>query len=217
MLRMLKICALALAMLLAAASGAWAEELPEYVKMAIPAQAVVEQDEAAGSLRMITLSIPETGERLLLTCDERIGRTLFVETEQEAACDPGAAPVERSRAEELVRLAYPDCRILFAEETDSGKRLGVVGESFCGTITVADDQIRSRSLQMGEIYSEGRLTMSGALQALKLHRPEAEFRALELEEDDGAYIYEGEALISGETYEFELDVITGKLLEWERD
>ena len=70
---------------------------------------------------------------------------------------------------------------------------------------------------MGEIYRDGMLTMEGALRVLRLHRPEAQFRALELDEDDGVYVYEGEAMIGNVEYEFELSVSSGKLLEWERD
>lgn len=203
-----------LLILLLAIPCAWAEELPDDVMAAVPGGALVRTDEA-GSLRFYTLSLPETGEEVLVTCGAE--GVLFAQTQQEAICSSDAAPMERSRAEELVREAYPGCRILFAEDAETGKRLGVAGDNFCGSIVVADGRIRSRTLEMGEIYRDGRLTMDGALRVLTLHRPEAEFRALELDEDDGLYVYEGEALLGGEYYEFELDVASGRLLEWERD
>lgn len=212
--RTVKICVLILALMLMTPC-AWADDIPASVQAAFPTGAVVENVQKAGEMRMLSLSIAETGESLLLAYEGE--SVLFLETQTPAVYDENAAPVERSRAEELICAAYPDCRILFAEDAESGKRLAVAGDDFCGTIVVADEQICARSLQMGEIYRDGKLTMEGAIKVLGLHRPEADFRALELDEDDGVLFYEGEALVNGVEYEFELEVSTGKLLEWERD
>ena len=190
-------------------------ELSPAVLSMLPEGMVMEETELLGNLHMHTASVPETGEVLLLMCSD--GELILVETRQAAAYDPSAPAVERSRAEALVRAAYPECRILFSRDGEGGKQLGVAGENFCGSILVADDRIISRSLEIGEIFRNGRLTMDGALKVLTLHRPEAEFRALELDEDDGVYLYEGEALLDGVEYEFELDARTGRLVEWERD
>ena len=215
MTRILKLC---LALMLILLPCAYAEahfELSPAVLSMLPEGMVMEENEVLGSLHMHTASVPETGEVLLLVCSD--GELILVETRQPADYDPAAVPVGRSLAEELVRAAYPDCRILFFRDSESGKELGVAGENFCGSIFVADGRIISRSLEIGEIFRNDRLTMDGALKVLTLHRPEAEFRALELDEDDGVYLYEGEAYIDGVEYEFELDVSTGRLLEWERD
>lgn len=212
MLKKLLMCAMALMLLF---SCALAENLPADVQGMLPAGAAIEKTESMGNINMLTLSIPDTGEVILAAWDDE--GMLFMETQTPAVCSADAAPVERGRAEELIRAAYPDCRILFSEDVPEGKRLAVAGDSFCGSIVVADDKIHSRTLKMGEIYQNGSLTMDGALQLLALHRPEAQLRAVELDEDDGAYVYEGEALLNGEVYEFELDVSSGKLLEWERD
>lgn len=190
-------------------------ELSEAVLSMMPEGMVMEETEVLGSLHMHTASVPETGEVLLLMCSD--GELILVETRRTADYDPSAPAVERSHAEELVRAAYPRSRILFSRDSDSSKEMGVAGENFCGSILVADGRIISRSLEIGEIFRNGRLTMGGALKVLTLHRPEAEFRALELDEDDGVYLYEGEALLDGVEYEFELDVSSGRLLEWERD
>lgn len=93
----------------------------------------------------------------------------------------------------------------------------MAADDFCGVLILAAEGVCSRSLEMGEIYRDDLLTMEGALKVLRLHRPEAEFHALELDKDDGEPIYEGEALVDGVEYEFELSVRSGKLLEWERD
>ena len=142
---------------------------------------------------------------------------LSVQTQKPAKFSESAAKVDRARAEELVQQAYPGSHILFTRDDASGKLLGVSGDDFCGTIVVSAEGVCSRDLEMGEIFRNGILTMESALKILALHRPEADFYALELEEDDGSWEYEGEALVDGEEYEFELNACTGKLLEWERD
>ena len=125
--------------------------------------------------------------------------------------------VDRALAEEIMRKAYPGCRILFARDEGAYKCLGVVSEDFCGTLLVSEAGIHSVSLKEDKMMGGGVLTMAGALEVLRMYRPEAEFRALELDEDDGLLIYEGEALLESQVYEFELDAESAKLLEWERD
>ena len=129
----------------------------------------------------------------------------------------GNSTVNRTRAEEIVQAAYPGCLILFAQDEGENKRLGIVAEDFCGSILVSGEGILSSSIKEDAMIREGMLTMTGALETMRLYRPEAEFRALELDEDDGLMLYEGEALLANEVYEFELDAVSGKLLEWERD
>ena len=197
------------------AGTAQALELSPAVLSMLPEGTVMDSTELMGSLHLHTASVPETGEVILLVCSN--GELILVETQQAAAYDPVAPEVSRNRAEELAKQAWPGCSILFSRDGDGGKLLGVAGENFCGSILVADDRIVSRSLEIGEIYRDGRLTMDGALKVLTLHRPEAEFYALELDREDGVYVYEGEAYIDGVEYEFELDVSSGRLLEWERD
>ena len=215
MSKLLIICLMLALVLLPCAHAEEHFELSPAVLSMLPEGMVMEKTELLGSLHLHTASVPETGEVLLLMCSE--GELILVETRQPADYDPSAPAVARSHAEELVRAAYPECRILFSRDGASGKELGAAGENFCGSILVADGRIISRSLEIGEIFRNGRLTMDGALKVLTLYRPEAEFYALELDEDDGVYLYEGEAYIDGVEYEFELDVSSGRLLEWERD
>lgn len=207
--------AVLLLMLLLPASAAQAREVPDSVWSLLPANAALIEEKEAGNMHLLTFSMPDTGETILAACDSEAG-LLFVETET-AASGKNPAAVERRRAEAVVQAAYPGCRILFAQDTDDGKLLAVAGESFYGSILATNDIICARSLQTGEIYRNGMLTMEGALRLLSLHRPEAELRALELDEDDGMYVYEGEAIAGGVLYEFEMDAVSGKLLEWERD
>lgn len=41
--------------------------------------------------------------------------------------------------------------------------------------------------------------------------------SIELDEDDGWYIYEGEIVYDGMEYEFEIDANTGNILKWEEE
>lgn len=207
----LKILSAALILLLFSA-GAEAFPVPEL----LPDGGVVQSSMDVAGMRFYSVSIPETGEEIIFTCDGQ-GALLSIKTETEAPHDPSAASVDRAWLEELVQAAYPGSRTIFVHTLETHVEAGVAADAFCGVLTIADDRICSRSLEMGEIYRDGLLTMEGALKVLRLHRPEAEFRALELDEDDGEYVYEGEALVGGVEYEFELSVRSGKLLEWERD
>ena len=65
--------------------------------------------------------------------------------------------------------------------------------------------------------ANGQLTFAGASQTLSLLRPGAQLDGMEMDEDDGFLLYEGDAYLDGQEYEFELDAHTGRLLEWERD
>lgn len=130
---------------------------------------------------------------------------------------PEPGEVDRARAEEIVQEAYPGCRILFARDEGAYKCIGIVAEEYCGSVLVSAEGIYTQSLKEDTIMRDGMLTMAGAIETMRLHRPEAEFRAIELDEDDGMLIYEGDALFENVVYEFELDAASGKLLEWERD
>ena len=41
--------------------------------------------------------------------------------------------------------------------------------------------------------------------------------SIELDRDDGWYIYEGEIVYDGMEYEFEIDADTGNILKWEEE
>jgi len=191
-----------------------AEQLPASARGLLPETVVIQSVQQDGENKLYALRIPETGEELILNCTNE---SMVLKTSRDADCGDNAQPVDRAHAEKLIQQFYPGCRILFARDETAGKLLGVAGDNFCGSIVVSDECIRSRNLEAGEIFRDGMLTSQGAAKVLALHRPEAEFRELELDMDDGLYEYEGEAMLHGEEFEFELNAATGKLLEWERD
>ena len=182
----------------------------------IPAGAVVTDTQEAGPYKLADIEF-ESGETAVLVIDVQSGEEISLTTTQAAFVLTDTVQ-NREDAESAVISQYPDAIMLFGEDMEVGsKKLYMITGNIVGEITVHGNIIISRMLNYGDYIRDGRLTMDGALAAMHMHRPEAEFRAVELDEDDGEWCYEGEAFIDGVEYEFELNASTGKLLEWERD
>lgn len=196
-----------LAMLLAALVLAVPALAEEFAAL-LPAGAAVEKvDEAL--FRVTALS----GEVMLLALDED-GAPVSLVTETPA--DAPAAEVSRDAAEEAVRLEYPGARVLAAEALEGGgMSVAMLTDALCGAVEVRGDGIVSRALSFGEFVDGEYLTYDGARAAILLLRPGAVIDELELDEDDGLLLYEGEVYIGSSEYEFELSAKTGRLLEWE--
>lgn len=182
----------------------------------VPASARVADTQTVGAYVCHTLEF-QSGEHAVLMLDSKTGAAVSLTTL--VAVKPDAeTSQERRLAEAAVLSEYPDALILFGEDADGGALLlYIISPELSGAVQVQGDMICGRELTFGAFMREGRLTMEGALAAMSMYRPNAEFRALELEEDDGQWSYEGEAYICGHEYEFEISAATGRLLEWERD
>ena len=172
----------------------------------------------AGKLKIINYAIPETGEQLSLTVDSATGdiRMLY------GACAAAeGAPMDAESAKALLAEIYPDAKIISsAEETVDGvllRKLNIVSPDFLGYMLFDSEKHCVRDLDFAVCMKDGRLTMQGAVSILKLLRSDATIAEIELDDDDGLLLYEGNAYISGVEYEFELDAHTGKLLQWDRD
>lgn len=195
--------------------GGVAEAMPVGAAALVPGATMEESWEASGA-QLCCVRYEDSGETLVVLMDAA-GQAMLAETVEPAGVTFGTQAMDRSAAEELIREVYPDCRVLYSEDGATGKRMAVVGDGYWGSIVVAGGCIVSRRLEAGEIYSNGRLSLYGALRVLELYRPEAELIAIELDADDGRWTFEGDAMLHGEIYEFELDAISARLLEWERD
>ena len=195
-------------------SCAHAEGLPEAAAPLIPPGAILTDSRTEGALRVESFLL-ESGEHLELAWDGLSGNPVFLTTIVPASF-ADEIPVGREAAEMLVQAVYPG-RILFSSDAPGGKTLYLLSDALAGEVTVCAGGILSRKLTCGVYARNGILTTEGALTALKLHRPEAEFHEPEPDEDDGLLLYEGDAWVGGMEYEYELDARTGRLLEWERD
>lgn len=198
-----------------AALAAQAEQpaLPEIP--GVNAYESIVSDESFGEMRTVTVEL-ETGEQIRVDIAAD-GSVIGLSTSRPAEADP-QLPQERAAAEEAVRLQYPEALILSGEDGPNGeKRILFITPELAGYANVHGDIILSRGITFG-IFIEGDiLTEDGAREALVLQRREASIAEIELDWDDGALIYEGEACVDGVEYEFEMSAYTGKLLEWERD
>lgn len=198
-----KILLLLLAAVLLAVSA-----LAEEFHALLPAGAVIEENDGT-QLRAAL----ESGEVLLLSVDES-GAPVSLVTETPA--DLPAVETVRDAAEAAVLAEYPGARILLADVPESGGMvISFLTENWSGVALVHGDRIVSRELVFGRFIDGEYLTYAGARAALLLLRPDAVIDELELDEDDGLLLYEGEAYIGRSEYEFELSARTGKLLEWE--
>lgn len=185
----------------------------------VPEEAVAISQIDAGGLKIITYDIPATGEQITLTADSATGeiRMLY------GMCSDvsGEIPMDTSTAKTLLTESYPDALIISSSEetVDIGKvrRLNIFAESFYGYVLFDAEKICCRDLTFTTCMQNGRLNMQGVVSIMKLLRPEAVLSGIELDEDDGLLLYEGDAHMDGVEYEFELDAYTGQLLQWDRD
>ena len=202
---MKRILALWIIALLASCCAGAEPVLPE--GPVLPEEARQIGGEAIGPIRRIDLEIPSTGERMALFLDGD-GEPLTLVTVADGAPASEAAGDVTAAAEE----ACPGALVL----RSSGEQLAVASYCWFGTLEVRSGCVVRRELRGGRFVGEdGLLTLDGALAAMRLLRPEAVFQEIEYDADDRDY--EGEALVDGEPYEFEIDAASGRLLEWERD
>lgn len=61
------------------------------------------------------------------------------------------------------------------------------------------------------------ISVSQAKSAVTSSHPGAKISEIELDHDDGKYVYEGEARLNGREYDFKVDAVTGKLIKWKLD
>lgn len=133
--------------------------------------------------------------------------------------DAGSAgALGRVEAETALRRVDESALILRAEETAATARLYFVAATAAGWAELdASGSLAAAEIVFGQFLQNGVLTFAGASQALRTLRPGAQLDSMEMDEDDGFLLYEGDAYLDGQEYEFELDAYTGRLLEWERD
>lgn len=154
---------------------------------------------------------PQSGEAVRYEMDSpnRMGalKTTLTEAQAKEAVQqayPGAAVV---RIDERIDDGWHEIEVFFYAD-------GVYGmlELNAETGAVLDADVYFGSYTDGSI-----LTQDAAIAALTSLKPGAEITKIELDEDDGRSIWEGDATLDGKRYEFELDAVSGTLIEWERD
>ena len=143
------------------------------------------------------------------------GRALSLRSEAESA---ESALMSRAEAEAALKAIDATALVVRAEEGSGAAKLWFVGETAAGWgMFDPAGYLAAGSLTFGQFLTNGQLTFAGASQTLSLLRAGAQLDSMEMDEDDGMLLYEGDAWLDGQEYEFELDARTGRLLEWERD
>ena len=143
------------------------------------------------------------------------GQALSLRSEAESA---ESALMSRAEAEAALKAIDAAALVVRAEEGSGAAKLWFVGETAAGWgMFDPAGHLAAGSLTFGQFLTNGQLTFAGASQTLSLLRPGAQLDSMEMDEDDGMLLYEGDAWLDGQEYEFELDARTGRLLEWERD
>ena len=209
---MRKILALALCLLtMLVPLAARAEAAPETALAWLPAGAAYLGEEPAGSGRALSYQTDENAWTLTL---DGAGNALSL---QSAGAAAGGLQT-RAEAEEALWALDEAALILRVEEGDGPARLYFVATGAAGwaQFDIAGG-LAAGAVSFGQFLSNGQLTFAGASQVLQILRPGAQLDGMEMDEDDGMLLYEGDAYLDGQEYEFELDARTGRLLEWERD
>ena len=209
---MRKILALALCLLtMLVPLAARAEAAPETALAWLPAGATYLGEEPAGSGRALSYQTDENAWTLTL---DGAGNALSL---QSAGAAAGGLQT-RAEAEAALKIIDATALVVRAEEGSGAAKLWFVGEAAAGWgIFDPAGHLAAGSLTFGQFLINGQLTFAGASQTLSLLRPGAQLDGMEMDEDDGMLLYEGDAWLDGQEYEFELDARTGRLLEWERD
>ncbi len=184
----------------------------------IPEGAILENETEENGMRILSYLMPETGEMLALTLNNETNAPMTLMSTPRAL--DNTTGLEAVSAEEALVAGYPDAWVISSGTVDiQGKsvaRFCVLAEQFYGAIWIDQGQIIGRELTFAPCLRDGMITLQGAVSALRLLRPEAVIYEIELDGDDGLIVYEGEAQLAGESYEFELDAHSGQLLEWAR-
>lgn len=209
---MRKILALALCLLTMLVSlAARAEAAPGTALAWLPAGATYLGEEPAGSGRALSYQTDENAWTLTL---DGAGNALSL---QSAGAAAGGLQT-RAEAEAALWALDEAALILRAEEGDGPARLYFVATGAAGWAQFATaGGLAAGAVAFGQFLSNGQLTFAGASQVLQILRPGAQLDGMDMDEDDGMLLYEGDAYLDGQEYEFELDARTGRLLEWERD
>lgn len=155
--------------------------------------------------------------------DPQTGKAVRFEMDSPDRMSALTTTLTQAQVKEAVQKAYPGATIArYDERIDDGWHEievffhadGVYGtlELNAETGAVLDVDVYFGSYTDGSV-----LTQDAAIAALTSLKPGAEIVKIELDEDDGRSIWEGDASLDGKHYEFELDAVSGTLIEWERD
>ncbi len=163
------------------------------------------------------------------TADDRLGTPVTV-TPVGAERSASATPVDTS--DQALAIALADAGLTadqvtgvnVTQDTEDGALVWDVefyhdGRKIDVEVRAADGTIVDRDGRRSTAGTTGTDVMSvdQAKQIVSARVPNATSIRIELDHDHGRFVYEGDVFAPGQKYEFEIDAVTGDVLEWEAD
>ena len=119
-----------------------------------------------------------------------------------------------------LKVSLPDAEVNYAiKEREDGRyewKIFFTQNGSLGECKIWEDSNTIRKVEMYDRGTENALTADKAVARLIQEKGEMTIIELDLDWDDGALRYEGEAEMNGKRYEFEMTA-EGRIIEWERD
>lgn len=165
----------------------------------------------------------DANSRYEVTVNAGTGAACKLETKRLNVQKAASAVLDEAAARAAAQETAPEATLHYAVlEKDDGRYEWNVFYSEGGVYGICSVQAETGELYATEVFygmPEGAMTADQAVEALVAAKGELIIRELDLELDDdtGAYTYEGKAELNGTVYEFELDAVSGSIFEWERD
>ena len=189
----------------------------------VPAEAVLEKVEWDDGLYEVQFFVKETQERYEVRVHPESGEAVSLESEKRMTVQDKSQKMDETAAQEIVLAAYPGAKVLRVDEHRDDGRAQVavffVAEGCYGTLEIDaySGEIAQREIYFSQATQDGLISQEQAQEIVMAAYPEAQISKIRLDEDDGLYCWEGDARVDGQQYEFVVNALTGKIIEWERD
>lgn len=165
-----------------------------------------------------------SGEEVIeVTVEPQSGQVLKLEGDVRGARGGEKAALDEAGVAAAVEAVYPGAQILYTREhrDDGGFEIevAIAAGNLYGTLELnaQTGALIERKMIPGSYDAQSGLTKEAAQGVLLTLKPGVEIVEIELEEEDGLLVWEGEARFDGKRYEFEMDARSGSLIKWERD
>lgn len=148
------------------------------------------------------------------------GAVLQIETVYTDAGRANAYVLTDEEARAAAKAVAPEAEEgLVTAERDDGACVYEVFYSTGSAVGEVSVNAQTGAIVRVETYpaAQGVLSIDEVVRLVSERQPGAEIVELEMEWDDGGYQLDGEALVGGARYSFELDAVSGRFMEWERD
>jgi len=126
---------------------------------------------------------------------------------------------QRENAIAAMKVSLPDAQLNYAvRDRDDGQYRWNLFFTQGSSLGVCKVNERDNTIRKVELYdkTDKALTADQAVEKLVAEKGAMTITDLDLDWDDGALCYEGEAEQNGRRYEFEMTA-AGRIIEWERD